>query len=135
MLLEPIVVRVVRKRSCPCIMHAQKESRSKNRSVQNLIGSLAPYAGGHGMTNMLSDPDPIAKSFRRIRGEVRIIHLTMNGFHPGKLEERTNVSHTTGRQECRLTEILGGVGDAVEHMSDATHAEEPQFRGRACAIH
>ena len=74
------------------------------------------------MTNMFGNPDPIAKSLWGIRGEGRVIHFTMNGFHPGELEERTNISHTTCRQENRLAEILGGVGHAVEDVGNTAHA-------------
>ena len=77
------------------------------------------------MTNVLSNPNPMAESLWRIRGEGRVIHLAINWFHPRKLEERTNVSNTSSRQENGLSKVLGWVGAAVEDMSNVTHAEEP----------
>ena len=77
------------------------------------------------MTNMLGDPDPTSESLGGIGGKAGVIDFIVNGFHPRKLEEWTDISNASGRQEDRLTKVLGRVGDAVEDTSDATHAKKP----------
>lgn len=128
---EPIAARTVRKRS----VDTREKSGLKNGTVKDLVSGLAPHTRGHGVTNMFGNPNPMTESLWRVGGESRIIHLTTHRFHPSELEERADVSNTSSCQENGLAEILGWVGDAVEDMSDVTHAEEPKFRGRTSAVH
>ena len=99
MMAKPFIVRVGWDGSCPCIVHAWEKSRTQCGSVQDFVGGFAPHAGGQGVTNMLSNPDPAAKGFRGIGGKAGVIDLVTDGFQPGELKKGADVSDTSSRQE------------------------------------
>ena len=54
--------------------------------------------------------------------------FVVNGFEPRELKEGTDVGNASGGHEDGSKVVKGGIGKAIEDMSNATHAEEPKFR-------
>jgi hypothetical protein len=85
---------------------ARKKSGTEDGTVNDLVGGFTPHARGHSVSNVFSNTNPIPESLWRIRRKGGVVDLVVNGFHPGELEEGTNVSNTSCRQENGLTEVL-----------------------------
>ena len=132
---EPVVVRSGGDGGKSGVVDAREESRTEDRSIQDLIGGFAPDARGHGMTDVFRNADPEAKFFGGVRGKRGVVDLVIDGFHPRELKERANVSDAPSSEENGLSMVERRVGNAIEDVSHVAHAEEPEFRWRTGAIH
>ena len=132
---EPVKVWTGGNRGKPCVVDAREESRTEDGAIQDFVGGLAPDTRGHGMTDVFCNADPEAKFFGGVRGKRGVVDLVIDGFHPGELKERANVSDAPSGEEDGLSMVKRGIGNSIEDVSYIAHAEEPEFRWRTGAIH
>ena len=82
MIAEPVNALVGQNGSGVGVMNSPKQSRTEDRTVNDLVGRLAPDAIGHGVSNMLSNPNPTVKCLSGFRWEGRIVNLVADRLHP-----------------------------------------------------
>ena len=77
--------------------------------MENTIGGRVPDAIGHTVTNVLSNANPVSKCLSRVFWKLGGVEMVIDGFIPGELKERTDISNITGSDEVRLSMVESGI--------------------------
>ena len=77
--------------------------RADRGTVDDGVGGFVPDAKGHAVANVFGNANPIAESLVGLGWEVAIVDMIVYRFHPGELENGTDVSDVAGGKKERLT--------------------------------
>ena len=78
-------------------------SHADRGTVEDCVGVLVPDAKGHAVANVFGNANPIAESLVGLGWEVAIVDMIVYRFHPGELENGTDVADVSGGKKERLT--------------------------------